>query len=157
MLADQRLVDQRTDRHGALGELAGSGEEPERVVEQVPGVEARGHVADDETEVEFACSELLVEYVVVVALDGDDLQVRQFLAHGADQRWQHGVGDALEGADAQASGVARAELVEVVADAVELGEQCAAVFEQMCAERSEFDGSWPARTVEDLVADDPFE
>ena len=32
-----------------------------------------------------------------------------------------------------------------------------AVFQQMCPERSELDGAWPARTVEDPVADDPLE
>ncbi len=76
---------------------------------------------------------------------------------GADERREHRVRDALEGAHPQASDVTGAEPVEVGVDAVEVGEELSCVVEQVGTERGEFNGPRAAGTVEDRVADDPFE
>ena len=157
MLADQRLPTHDHDRNGARRVLAGAGDEPERVAEEVPGVEGVADVAHHEAEIEVAVGEAIVEDGVVVALERDDVEIRQLVANGGDQRGQHRVRHALKGPDPEASGVAGAEPVEVGVDAVEVREELSCVVEQVGAERGEFDGSRTAGTIEDGVADDPFE
>ncbi len=81
VLADQRLPTHDGDRNGSGRELAGAGDEPERVVEEVPGVERVVDVAHHEAEIEVAVRKAIVEDRVVVALERDDVEVRQFLAN----------------------------------------------------------------------------
>ena len=66
-------------------------------------------------------------------------------------------GDALEGADVEATGVAAAESVDVVGDRIDSAQDVACVPEHQLAERCELDGPWTTRAVEQGSTDEALE
>ena len=157
VLTDQRLADEPAHAHRAVVDGVERGDDDERVAVQDTSFELIGERSDHERQLQLAVEQLVDQLLLVVGLERSYHESGMITAELVDDGREDSDGDALEGADVEATGVAAAESVDIVGDRVDPAQDVACVLEHQLAERCELDGPRATRAVEERSADESLE